>query len=115
MRRTKLGFGALLAAVFVYSPCATLAPTPPVAATRAPPGTNSANVKVAYSTGIVTKIDLKIGSVELNHKDIPGIMPAMVMEFYVKDRRMLKGLKVGDRVSFALESGHEQIIEIKKQ
>ena len=58
---------------------------------------------------------MKIGSVELNHKDIPGIMPAMIMEFYVKDKKMLKGLKVGDKVSFTLEAAHEVIVEIKKQ
>ena len=70
---------------------------------------------VGHSTGIVTKINRTIGSVELNHKDIPGIMPAMIMEFYVKDKRMLKGLKVGDKVSFTLEAKNEVITAITKQ
>ena len=58
---------------------------------------------------------MKIGSVGLNHKDIPGIMPPMVMEFYVKDKRMLKGLKVGDKVSFTLEAKNLMIVAIRKQ
>ena len=72
-------------------------------------------LNVSHSTGIVTKINKTIGSVELNHKDIPGIMPAMIMEFYIKDKRMLTGLKVGDKVSFTLEAKNEVIIAIKKQ
>jgi Cu/Ag efflux protein CusF len=68
-----------------------------------------------HSTGIVTKINRTIGSVELNHKDIPGIMPAMIMEFYVKDKRMLRGLKVGDTVSFTLEARNEVITAIAKR
>jgi Cu/Ag efflux protein CusF len=70
---------------------------------------------VGHSTGIVTKINRTIGSVELNHKDVPGIMPAMIMEFYVKDKRMLRGLKVGDKVTFTLEAKNEVITAIAKQ
>jgi len=80
--------------------------------------TSASPAKAFYSgqsTGIVTKINMTIGSVELNHKDIPGIMPAMIMEFYVKDKRMLRGLKVGDKVSFTLEAKNEVIIAITKQ
>ena len=115
MYETKIGLTALIATALLHSLSAMSASTPPVAAASSQSVANSVNVKVGYSTGVVTKINTKIGSVELNHKDIPGIMPAMIMEFYVKDRRMLKGLRVGDKVSFAVEAGHEVIVEIKKQ
>ncbi|MEP6903811.1 MAG: copper-binding protein [Actinomycetota bacterium] len=66
--------------------------------------------------GVVTKINNEIGSVELNHEDIKDLMPAMQMEFYVKDKALLKGLAVGDKVDFVIEYKHptEIISGIKK-
>jgi Cu(I)/Ag(I) efflux system periplasmic protein CusF len=66
--------------------------------------------------GTVTKINNEIGSVEVNHEDIKDLMPAMQMEFYVKDKALLKGLAVGDKVDFTVEYKHptEIISEIKK-
>jgi len=66
--------------------------------------------------GRVTKIDMNLGSVELDHEDIPGVMGPMVMEFTLKDKAQLKGLKVGDNVDFVLEYKHptEIIVDIKK-
>ena len=65
--------------------------------------------------GTVTKIDEKIGSVGLNHENIEGLMPAMQMEFYVTDKALLKGLAIGDSVSFVIEykGGRETINSIK--
>lgn len=69
------------------------------------------------SKGVVTKIAVETGSIELNHEDIPGVMPPMLMEFFVSDKKMLEGLKVGDKVDFVLRYKHptETIIEIKKE
>ncbi len=66
--------------------------------------------------GKVTKINTELGSVELNHEEIVGVMPPMIMEFYVKDKSVLDGLKVGDNVDFVLEYKHptETIVSIKK-
>lgn len=66
--------------------------------------------------GKVTKIDNKLGSVELDHEEIVGVMPRMIMEFYVSDKSMLKGLAVGDQVDFVLrqKGGSETIIKISK-
>jgi Cu/Ag efflux protein CusF len=66
--------------------------------------------------GKVTKINLKVGSVEIDHQDIPGMMPAMRMEFNVKDKALLNGLQVGDDVKFVIEYKHptETITAIKK-
>lgn len=66
--------------------------------------------------GTVTKINNELGSVELDHEDIPNLMPAMKMEFYVKDKAMLKPIAVGDAVNFTIEykQGTEVIIAIGK-
>lgn len=93
-----------------------------------PPNTAASPAKASASTssmpkegnykgkGTVTKIDLTAGSVELNHENIEGLMPAMQMEFYVMDKAMLMGLKVGDAVDFVIEfkGGRETINSIKK-
>jgi Cu/Ag efflux protein CusF len=66
--------------------------------------------------GKVTKINTDLGSIELNHEEIVGVMPAMIMEFYVKDKALLNGLTVGDNVEFTLEYKHpsETIVGITK-
>ncbi len=89
--------------------------TPAKAATPAPqpsaPKDGNYNGK-----GSVTKVDLNMGSVELNHENIEGLMPAMQMEFYVTDKALLKGLAVGDKVDFVIEykQGRETINSIHK-
>lgn len=66
--------------------------------------------------GAVTKINDELGSVEVDHGEIKDLMPPMRMEFYVKDKALLKGLAVGDRVDFviAYKQGAEIITSIKK-
>lgn len=90
--------------------------TPRPASTAAVAATPSTEVKNYDGTGAVTKINLEIGSVELDHEEIKGAMPKMIMEFYVSDKSQLKDLKVGDRVDFVLEDkgGAERIVNIKK-
>jgi protein SCO1 len=55
--------------------------------------------------GVVRSINPKFPSVEIDHQEIKGLMPAMRMEFYVRDKSLLDGLKPGDRVEFTLENG----------
>lgn len=66
--------------------------------------------------GVVTKINLELVSVELNHEEIKDLMPAMIMEFYVKEKSELEVLKVGDKVSFVVEykDGQEKLSASKK-
>lgn len=99
-----------------------------VAATNSiPPNIAPANVAASNTAekpkirtfdgkGVVTKINLELVSVEIKHEEIKGLMPAMQMEFYVKEKSQLEPLKVGDQVDFVLEdnAGSEQIISIKK-
>lgn len=74
----------------------------------------NSKIKIYDGIGVVTKINLKLVSVELNHEEIKGLMPKMTMEFYVKEKLELEKLKVGDKVEFVLEdnAGAEQIVSI---
>ena len=80
------------------------------------PTLDNSKAKTYKSKGVVTKINLELVSVELNHEKIEDFMPAMQMEFYVKEKSELEVLKVGDKVEFVLEDnqGQEKIISIKK-
>jgi Cu/Ag efflux protein CusF len=66
-------------------------------------------------TGVVAAINKKEGWIEINHEDIKDLMPAMQMEFNVKDKSLLDRAKVGDRVDFTIvetEKG-EYLTDIK--
>jgi protein SCO1/2 len=52
--------------------------------------------------GLVLRVDERASTITLSHEAIPGFMEAMAMAFSVKDRRLLGGLKPGDRVRFRL-------------
>jgi Cu/Ag efflux protein CusF len=61
--------------------------------------------------GIVTFISLKEGWIEINHEAIEGLMPAMQMEWSVKDQALLRNVRVGDKVDFVVvETGKGEII-----
>ncbi|MGQ0540634.1 MAG: copper-binding protein [Blastocatellia bacterium] len=66
--------------------------------------------------GKVTKINLELGSVEMDHEEIVGVMAPMRMEFYVSDKKMLDRLSIGDQVDFMLryKDGSEIIVGITK-
>jgi Cu(I)/Ag(I) efflux system periplasmic protein CusF len=66
--------------------------------------------------GLVTKVDEAAGTVEIDHEEIKDVMPPMKMIFNTKDKSILIGIKVGDRVEFVLEYKHptEIIKSIKK-
>jgi Cu/Ag efflux protein CusF len=66
--------------------------------------------------GKVTKINNELGSVEVDHEDVPGLMPPMIMEFYVDDKSALKQIAVGDNVDFTIKykDGQETISKIAK-
>lgn len=96
-------------------PSPSIKPSPSPSVSPSPSKTDG--VRYFNSKGIVTKINMELGSVELDHEDIPGLMPAMIMEFYVKDKQMLVPLKVGDKVEFTIEEKNntEIISAIKKR
>ncbi len=90
------------------------------AGSKSKPAANTAprNIEDGYykGKGVVTKINTELGSVELDHEEIPTVMPAMKMEFSVTDKAMLKPLQVGDTAIFVLEykQGTEKIASIEK-
>ena len=94
---------------------ATAASTPAASPTPVPT-TQIPNDGDYPAKGVVTKINMEMGSIELNHGDIPGVMPPMQMEFFVSDKKILNGLKVGDNVDFVLRYKHptEIIVKITK-
>ena len=55
--------------------------------------------------GVVKATKPQLPSIEIDHEDIKDLMPAMQMEFYVKDRALLEGIKPGDRIEFTMENG----------
>jgi len=66
--------------------------------------------------GVITIINLKEGWVEINHDAIEGLMPAMQMEWSVKDRSLLRNIQVGDKVGFVVvETGKGEIITEMKR
>lgn len=53
--------------------------------------------------GVVKKIDPAAGVVRLAHEPIPAIKwPAMVMNFKVREAKLLAGLKTEQKVNFGL-------------
>jgi Cu/Ag efflux protein CusF len=47
----------------------------------------------------------KVPSIEIDHEEIKGFMPAMQMEFHVKDKSLLNGLALSDKIEFTIEYG----------
>lgn len=95
-------------------------PAQSAASERAPqPGSTgqaSAGAKVFTGDGIVEGVDRSADTIQINHGDIKGYMPAMSMPYRVKDKAMLDLVKPGDKVTFTIEdtSKGAVVIEIKK-
>lgn len=73
-------------------------------------------VRTHSGTGVVRSVNLKEGWFEIDHDEIEGYMPAMRMQWLVRDRALLKSVGAGDRVSFKLQedNGSELVIELAK-
>lgn len=82
-----------------------------------PPGYPSPVMNQPYpATGVVVLINRKEGWIEINHDEIKGLMPAMQMEFWVKDKSLFDNARAGDRVDFTIvetEKG-EYLTELKQ-
>ena len=68
------------------------------------------------ATGVVALINKKEGWIEINHDEIKDLMPAMQMEFWVKDKSLLDKVVVGNRVDFTVVETKkgEYLTEIKR-
>jgi Cu/Ag efflux protein CusF len=103
-------------------------PTPQPAVSSSPPVTSSPVAgkplempspvfdKPYPGTGIVILINRKEGWVEIKHEEIKGLMPAMTMEFWLKNRSLVDQVTVGDRVDFTVVETRkgEYVTKIKK-
>jgi len=52
--------------------------------------------------GVVEAVQADYGQVVIAHEDIPGLMPAMTMNFEVPDRELLARLSPGQQIEFTL-------------
>jgi len=50
--------------------------------------------------GVVRDVDPGLGQVVIEHEDIPGLMPAMTMNFDVEDPALLERLEAGQTIHF---------------
>ena len=86
--------------------------------TNAPAGPAAAVATDSYKgVGVVKHISLKPPTIEIDHGDIEGLMPAMQMEFPVTDPNLLNGIAVNDRIDFTIEAakGQLKVSAIKKK
>jgi Cu/Ag efflux protein CusF len=96
--KTVTLYALLLAVVCINGACARR--------DSEPEGPAAAVQNKSYpGVGTITHFDSKMLMIEIDHEDIKGLMPAMQMQFHLKDKRLLEGLKVGDRIEFTVENG----------
>jgi protein SCO1 len=56
-----------------------------------------------HGRGVVEDVQPSTGQVVIAHEDIPGLMPAMTMNFDVADRKLLDTLESGDAIDLEVE------------
>lgn len=94
---------------------AALFALPALARAVEPPAT-AASAADTMTEAEVRKVDLATAKVTLRHGEIkPLDMPAMTMVFQARDKRLLDGLKAGDKVRFkaAHEGGQFFVTELE--
>lgn len=65
--------------------------------------TAAAPAAIEWVNGEITKLDAARSRITLKHAPIPSIkMDAMTMPFKVKDKALLDGRKVGEKIQFAI-------------
>jgi Cu/Ag efflux protein CusF len=69
------------------------------------------------AVGVIKGLKPETPSIDIDHEEIKGLMPAMEMEFHVSDKKLLDGLAVGDRIDFSVEHGVGglRVVAIKKK
>jgi protein SCO1/2 len=91
----------------------TLSETPGITNTT-PPGMQaspleSTNILRSFlARGLLRELPAEGKSVIVRHEDIPGFMPKMTMEFDVRDTNELRGLRVGDAITFRVRANQSE-------
>ena len=101
-------------------PAKTITPTPtpqPAVQINNPPGFPLPVLGKPYpGTGVLTIINRQEGWVEIEHEEIKDLMPAMQMEFWIRNPSLMNGVRVGDKVDFVVveDSKGQYLTELKK-
>ena len=66
-------------------------------------GCSGDRVSSYQGKGVVREVQSEYGQVVIAHEDIPGLMPAMTMNFDVPDAELLERLTPGQSIDFTLE------------
>ena len=80
------------------------------------PAASASKASMPLVPAVVKKVDADKGLIVLDHGDLPNLgMPAMTMGFDVADRKMLTGVKAGQKVRFQAEMvrGKATVTELK--
>jgi FtsP/CotA-like multicopper oxidase with cupredoxin domain/Cu/Ag efflux protein CusF len=62
--------------------------------------------------GTVVSVDLRKGRLVIDHKQIPGFMAAMVMNYLVTPPTLLEGLTAGRKIRFTIDEDQRAIVGI---
>lgn len=92
--------------------------TPSPSPSTASSGPDAAVATRSYpAVGTVKAINPKAPSIEIDHGEVEGLMPAMQMEFDVSDAALLNGIQVNDQIDFTIEdrTGIMRVTAIKKK
>ena len=73
--------------------------------------------QIHQGVGVVEGIDREVGTIQINHEEIKGFMPAMSMPFPVDNPSLLDKAQQGDRITFTLKTGEKGLVvtELKKE
>ena len=62
--------------------------------------------------GIVISVDPRKGRMVVDHKEIPGFMAPMVMNYLVNPPDLLEGLKPGQKIRFTIDEDQRAIVRV---
>lgn len=126
-RRVPIWFCLLVLVLSVIVQSCGLQPQPEKSATPTATPTPKAQIhlpgfpqtvrdKPYPGTGILKEINRKEGWVTIDHGEIKDLMPAMIMEFWIRDKSLMDHVKVGDKVDFVVveDKVGQYLKELKK-
>ncbi|MGB0581691.1 MAG: SCO family protein [Limisphaerales bacterium] len=93
----------------------TAPPTPATNEAKVNPQPGKKNPEIYHVRGVVKRLLLEKGKVTVDHEEIPGFMPAMLMDLNVGDTNDFIDITTNDRIHFRLvvEEKQSWIDEIK--
>jgi protein SCO1/2 len=82
---------------------------------QAAPADSTNLIRSFLGRGVIREVPATGQTLIIRHEAIPGFMPKMTMEFTVRDKDELRGLRAGDPVTFRVRANEEEswIEEVK--